>query len=213
MASPECVVATSLCRAPVAVTSHGIWHVWKLLAREPGDLLIDHGPLGSHGPCGKARSRSRRCTIKRSLTRHSSRETDEQNRATGCGVGGAKAGDQGERGSAKHAPDTEPGSRDPGAEPRTQAARQRKKEQFQVTTLLHHINTDALRTAFYALKRKAAPGVDGVTWQDYEANLEPRLKDLHQRVIKEPIGRNRLAGHIYEGGWKAAAVSDRGSGG
>jgi group II intron reverse transcriptase/maturase len=61
-----------------------------------------------------------------------------------------------------------------------QAARQRKKEQF--TSLLHHINADTLRTAFYALKRKAAPGVDGVTWQDYETDLEPRLKDLHRRV-------------------------------
>src|SRR6202040_4206946 len=36
-----------------------------------------------------------------------------------------------------------------------QAARQRKKEQF--TALLHHISIDTLRTAFYALKRKAAP--------------------------------------------------------
>ena len=60
------------------------------------------------------------------------------------------------------------------------AARQRKKEQF--TALLHHVNVDALRTAFYALKRKAAPGVDGVTWQDYEADLELRLEDLHGRV-------------------------------
>jgi len=61
-----------------------------------------------------------------------------------------------------------------------QAARLRKKEQF--TTLLHHINVDTLRTAFYALKRKAAAGVDGVTWQDYEVELEPRLEDLHARV-------------------------------
>src|SRR5271163_4102859 len=60
------------------------------------------------------------------------------------------------------------------------AARQRKKEQF--TALLHHVNVDALRIAFYALKRKAAPGVDGVTWQDYEADLELRLEDLHGRV-------------------------------
>ncbi len=36
--------------------------------------------------------------------------------------------------------------------------------------------------AFYALQRRAAPGVDGVTWQDYEADLEPRLADLHARV-------------------------------
>ena len=61
-----------------------------------------------------------------------------------------------------------------------QAARQRKKERF--TALLHHINVDTLRLAFYALKRKAAPGVDGVTWEDYEADLEPRLEDLHGRV-------------------------------
>ena len=53
-----------------------------------------------------------------------------------------------------------------------EAARQRKKGQF--TALLHHINADTLRTAFYALKRKAAPGVDGITWHDYEADLEPR---------------------------------------
>src|SRR4249919_3073783 len=61
-----------------------------------------------------------------------------------------------------------------------QAARQRKKERF--TALLHHVNVDTLGTAFYALKRKAAAGVDGVTWQDYEVNLERRLIDLHGRV-------------------------------
>jgi group II intron reverse transcriptase/maturase len=60
------------------------------------------------------------------------------------------------------------------------AARLKKKERF--TALLHHITIDTLRTAFYALKRKAAPGVDGMTWQDYEAELEPRLIDLHARV-------------------------------
>ncbi len=61
-----------------------------------------------------------------------------------------------------------------------EAARQRKKERF--TALLHHVNPDTLRTAFYALKRKAAPGADGVTWDDYEADVEPRLADLHGRI-------------------------------
>ena len=61
-----------------------------------------------------------------------------------------------------------------------QAARQRTKEQF--TALLHHITVDTLRVAFYALKRKAAPGADGVTWQAYEAELEPRLAELHDLV-------------------------------
>jgi len=59
------------------------------------------------------------------------------------------------------------------------AARQWKK---QFTALLHHMNVDLLRTAFYALKRKAAPGVDGVTWEHYEADLELRLEGLHRRV-------------------------------
>ena len=43
-----------------------------------------------------------------------------------------------------------------------QAARQRKKERF--TALLHHISIDCLRMAFFALKRDAASGVDGLTW-------------------------------------------------
>ena len=60
------------------------------------------------------------------------------------------------------------------------AARLKKKERF--TALLHHINVDTLQAAFYALRRKAAPGVDGMTWKDYEADLEPRLRELHKRV-------------------------------
>jgi RNA-directed DNA polymerase len=70
-----------------------------------------------------------------------------------------------------------------------EAARQRKKGQF--TALLHHINADTLRTAFYALKRKAAPGVDGITWHDYEADLEPRIEDLHRRVQRGAYATDR----------------------
>src|SRR3984957_8700216 len=61
-----------------------------------------------------------------------------------------------------------------------QAAKERKRERF--TTLLHHLNVDLLRESFYALKRQAAPGVDGVTWRGYETGLEDRLIDLHSRV-------------------------------
>jgi RNA-directed DNA polymerase len=60
------------------------------------------------------------------------------------------------------------------------AARQRKKERF--TALLHHISTDMLRTVFYEIKRDAAPGVDGLTWQAYEVDLDRNLTDLHSRV-------------------------------
>src|ERR1700726_3507659 len=60
------------------------------------------------------------------------------------------------------------------------AAKERKQERF--TALLHHLNVDLLRDSFYALQRKASPGVDGVTWQEYETGLEDRLVDLHSRV-------------------------------
>jgi RNA-directed DNA polymerase len=82
-------------------------------------------------------------------------------------------------------------------------ARERKKERF--TALLHHVDAPMLRTAFYALKRDAAPGIDGLTWQDYEADLDRRIEDLHDRVhrgayraqpsrrryIPKPDGRQR----------------------
>src|SRR5580692_8555379 len=84
-----------------------------------------------------------------------------------------------------------------------QAAKERKKERF--TALLHHITVDALEEAFFALKKKAAPGVDGVTWEDYEVGLGRKLEDLHSRVhrgayraqpsrrvfIPKPDGRQR----------------------
>jgi retron-type reverse transcriptase len=60
------------------------------------------------------------------------------------------------------------------------AARQHQKMKF--TALLHHLTVELLRESFYALKRKAAPGVDGVTWPEYETGLEGRLTDLHGRV-------------------------------
>jgi RNA-directed DNA polymerase len=60
------------------------------------------------------------------------------------------------------------------------AARLKKDEKF--TALLHHVNLDLLREAFFALKRDAAPGVDGVTWRTYEADLDLKLTDLASRV-------------------------------
>ena len=50
------------------------------------------------------------------------------------------------------------------------------------TALLHHVDVDRLRAAYWALEPKAAPGVDGVTWEDYGQDLEANLRDLHARV-------------------------------
>jgi group II intron reverse transcriptase/maturase len=76
------------------------------------------------------------------------------------------------------------------------------------TTLLHHVNEQLLLDSFYRLKRDAAPGVDRVTWSEYEQGVEERITDLHDRVhrgayraqpsrrvyIPKPDGRQRPLG-------------------
>jgi hypothetical protein len=61
-----------------------------------------------------------------------------------------------------------------------EAARRDKRARF--TALLHRVTVDLLRDSFSALKRQAAPGVDGLTWPEYEDGLDDRLGDLHRRV-------------------------------
>jgi RNA-directed DNA polymerase len=80
-----------------------------------------------------------------------------------------------------HTPPTQSGKgMSQGLDGVCKAAREREQERF--TSLLHHLNVDLLRDGFYALQRKASPGVDGVRWQEYEVGLEDRLVDLHSRV-------------------------------
>src|ERR1700676_4733350 len=82
-------------------------------------------------------------------------------------------------------------------------ARERKKEK--ITSLFHHISVELLEEAFYELKKNAAPGADGLTWQEYETDLERNLEDLYARprrggdgalpsrrvYIPKPDGRER----------------------
>jgi RNA-directed DNA polymerase len=60
------------------------------------------------------------------------------------------------------------------------AARKDKRTRF--TALLHHVTVNLLRDSYYALKREAAPGVDGVTWKEYETGLDEKLADLHGQI-------------------------------
>jgi RNA-directed DNA polymerase len=83
------------------------------------------------------------------------------------------------------------------------AASRNGKEKF--TALLHHVSTGLLEDAFFQVREDAAPGVDGLTWKEYEQNLEGRLADLHARIhrgtyralparrvfIPKPDGRQR----------------------
>jgi len=73
-------------------------------------------------------------------------------------------------------------------------ARQDKDVRF--TALLHHVDVDRLRAAYWALEPKAAPGVDGVTWWDYGQDLEENLRDLHARVHRGAY-RARPSRRVY----------------
>ena len=64
------------------------------------------------------------------------------------------------------------------------------------TALLHHVDVDRLRAAYFALRPKAAPGVDGVTWADYGVDLEENLRDLHARVHRGAY-RARPSRRVY----------------
>jgi RNA-directed DNA polymerase len=93
-----------------------------------------------------------------------------------------------------------------GLEGVREAARRDKELRF--TAVLHHVTERLLLDSFYSLQRQAAPGVDRVTWQEYEPGVEARIKDLHNRVhrgayraqpsrrfyIPKPDGRQRPLG-------------------
>lgn len=86
------------------------------------------------------------------------------------------------------------------------AAQRDRKRRF--TALLHHIDVDRMRSAYAGMNRDAAPGIDGVRWEEYQANLEDHLEDLMGRVhrgayrarasrrasIPKPDGGQRLLG-------------------
>jgi RNA-directed DNA polymerase len=61
-----------------------------------------------------------------------------------------------------------------------EAAKKDRKQKF--TALLHHVSIDLLRDSYHSLKKRAAPGVDGMTWEEYGQDLESRLAELHGRI-------------------------------
>jgi len=92
-----------------------------------------------------------------------------------------------ERGLAEGNTDskTRPGrSAGPGAPSALDRVREvaRRDKEARFTALLHHVSLDRLRAAYWAIRPKAAPGVDGVTWAAYGQELEANLAGLHERL-------------------------------
>ena len=153
-------------------------HAWKLLAREPGDPGGTR-PDGGAGRSEKAKSRT--------SDMHVSGKSD------GCVVPEKQPNKGSASAEAVEGRRPTKGNTLQTATPRTQSRTSvsiglqgvrevARKDEVRFTALLHHVTIDLLRDSFYALKRKAAPGVDGLTWQQYEDGLEDRLADLHDRV-------------------------------
>jgi len=58
----------------------------------------------------------------------------------------------------------------------------RKDRDVRFTALLHHVTVERLEAAYRAIRPGAAPGIDGVTWNEYGHDLERKLEDLHARI-------------------------------
>ena len=117
------------------------------------------------------------------------KQSDEAIRPVRAANKGARASAESleERASTKGNPDRQSTRRTrrrgsvPQAAARIRKAAERNPKE-RLTALFHHITPDALGAAYFALKKDAAAGVDGVTWDMYGEGLDERLLDLHRRL-------------------------------
>jgi RNA-directed DNA polymerase len=198
-------------RGPRAVQEP--WHVRKFHVRDPGEPAAAHppikgGPLGegqgrkpemngsgkSDSPVGPAKPANKVARGETALTHAAAESVEERGLAEGNTAGNARSGRRAG------------GSVSQGLDRVRQVAARDKEARF--TALLHHVTVESLGDAYRALSPKAAPGVDGVTWDAYGRELEANLQDLHERVhrgayrakpsrrvyIPKPDGRQRPLG-------------------
>ena len=185
-------------------------HVWKLHAREPGD------PVGARhdGGTGGRRRMSRKTNM------HAGEESDggvvpmkrsnKEGQPTAESLEGRPATK--ENIEQPHTRPTQSDQRCPrGWRVCEEAAR--KGEQGRFTALLHHLTIDLLRESFYALKRNAAAGVDGVTWKEYETEWRTGYGTFTSGCIGGVSSATLQAGVHPESGRAAAPVGRGGAGG
>jgi RNA-directed DNA polymerase len=120
-------------------------------------------------------------------------------------AGGSAAEGMEGRGLAKGNPSQQNAPRTPSREDGALSALERvrraaeRDKQVRFTALLHHVYAiDHLRAAYYALKRDAAPGIDGETWRHYGEALAENLRDLSGRLARgayraKPVKRTYIA--------------------
>jgi RNA-directed DNA polymerase len=97
----------------------------------------------------------------------------------------AEAGEERGRAKGNTASKTRAGrSAGPGVSSALDRVREvaRRDKDARFTALLHHVSEYRLGLAFDEINPRAAPGTDGVSWQQYEQDLGANLRDLHGRV-------------------------------
>ena len=155
-------------------------HAWKLHAREPRD------PVAIRGRQAADRWEKAMSSKSHMYGEGESHSGIVPTKRSNAGRGGPKEIVEGRPLTKENAEEPNPcrtQSRESGSSglDRVRQAAQRDK-QLRFTALLHHVNIDLLRNCYHHLKREAAAGVDGVTWQEYGDGLEERLADLHGRI-------------------------------
>ena len=132
----------------------------------------------------------------KSRLRHSSDEADEQSRATGGGVGGAKAGDQGKRGPAKHAPGAEPGKRDPGVGPRYGSRKAKEEGEVHLAPPPHqcrHAPDGVLRAQTQSRAWRGRHDVEGLRGRPRAAGLRTcTAGSIEERTVPQPSRRTYI---------------------
>src|SRR5919202_5274325 len=58
----------------------------------------------------------------------------------------------------------------------------RARKEARLTNVIQYVDEELLRLAFRSLRKQAAPGVDGQSYEEYAANLDRNLKDLYARL-------------------------------
>jgi RNA-directed DNA polymerase len=166
---------------PVDPTRSETLHMRRNSARENRETSLLPFPDGGDGRVGKADGLK--------PTMHGGEESDgpivptkrpnKAGRPAAEGVEGR--GPTKENSTEQNVPRTQRRTRTPSALDRVRRkARQDRKARF--TALLHHVTLDRLRAAYRRIQRRAAPGVDGMTWAQYGEDLEDNLRELHARL-------------------------------
>jgi RNA-directed DNA polymerase len=146
---------------------------WSILhaARAP-DFYLDNCTSGSEGRAEVAAARSAASPDPTPAKPPNKAAAAEVVEGRGLRVGNA---------ASKTRPGHRAGQGAPSALGRVRRIAVQDKE-ARFTALLHHVDVDRLRAAYWALNPRAATGVDGVTWHEYGLDLEANLRDLNARV-------------------------------